>query len=217
MLATYNIKDIYTGDGVVTQFPYTFLVLEATHLYTMIDGIVQNTSEYTVTDIGEPTGGAVIFNTAPPLDSTVAIVREVPLDQLMDYKPYDPFPAESHEEALDKLTMITQQLQEQLDRTLQGPIDDPSFVPTAHFTSLLDTPASYIGKATYLVTVNNNEVGLEFVPLTALQNGVLVSESAPPNPINGSLWFDSKTAILWVYYVDADTAQWVQAGDNNLS
>jgi myosin heavy subunit len=47
------------------------------------------------------------------------VVRNVPLTQQTDYQANDPFPAESHEEALDKLTMLTQQLQDGLTRSIK--------------------------------------------------------------------------------------------------
>ena len=43
-------------------------------------------------------------------------VNGVPLTQLNTYVPNDPFPAASHERALDKLTMEVQQLDEAIDR-----------------------------------------------------------------------------------------------------
>jgi hypothetical protein len=45
--------------------------------------------------------------------------RASPLTQTTDYTPNDPFPAESHEDALDKLTFISQQLQEELGRSIK--------------------------------------------------------------------------------------------------
>ena len=41
----------------------------------------------------------------------------------------DPFPAETHEDALDKLNMQTQELQEELDRSLKNVIIIP--IPVA--------------------------------------------------------------------------------------
>ena len=41
---------------------------------------------------------------------------------------------------------------------------------------------------------------------------VRVSENPPtsPAPVNGDLWWDSDIGELFVYYVDADSAQWVE-------
>ncbi len=45
--------------------------------------------------------------------------RAVPQTQAIDYIANDPFPAESHEEGLDRATMTTQQIQEELDRSIK--------------------------------------------------------------------------------------------------
>jgi hypothetical protein len=44
-----------------------------------------------------------------------------------------------------------------------------------------------------------------------LSSTVLISDTPPPNPTHGLMWWESDAGILWVYYVDADSAQWVQA------
>ena len=47
---------------------------------------------------------------APAATNEVIIQRKLALTQGTDYVANDPFPAESHEEALDRLTFITQQI-----------------------------------------------------------------------------------------------------------
>jgi hypothetical protein len=39
---------------------------------------------------------------------------------------------------------------------------------------------------------------------------VIVDDLAPIAPINGALWWESDTGIMWMWYNDGDTAQWVQ-------
>jgi hypothetical protein len=43
-------------------------------------------------------------------------------------------------------------------------------------------------------------------------SATIVSDTAPtdPAPQNGDGWFDSSTGLLYVYYTDADSGQWVQ-------
>ena len=106
----------YIGDGTTISFPYNFRVLDARHMVVSVDGVF--TTDYSMTGIGEDSGGSVNFNTAPASGAEVLLYRSVPIDQLIDYVPYDPFPAETHELGLDKLTMICQQLQEQISRTI---------------------------------------------------------------------------------------------------
>jgi hypothetical protein len=45
----------------------------------------------------------------------------------------------------------------------------------------------------------------------------LVSEQAPLFPTNGLLWWESDSGTLWMYYVDANSAQWVQAAGSSGS
>jgi hypothetical protein len=59
---------------------------------------------------------------APPTGTQLIIVRNVPATQETDYLANDPFPAESHERALDKLTMLVQQVELDADRALKIPL-----------------------------------------------------------------------------------------------
>ena len=35
--------------------------------------------------------------------------------------------------------------------------------------------------------------------------------SPPPNPTNGTFWWDSENGQLYIYYTDIDSSQWMQA------
>jgi hypothetical protein len=39
-----------------------------------------------------------------------------------------------------------------------------------------------------------------------------ISDTPPASPVNGQLWWESKTGILWLYYTDPNTSQWVAVG-----
>ena len=56
-------------------------------------------------------GGFVTFGTAPVVGALVNLYRETPQTQLTNYTDYSAFPAESTENALDKLTFITQEIE----------------------------------------------------------------------------------------------------------
>lgn len=118
----------YNGNGVTTAFSVPFYFLEDSHLLVLKTNLTTNvateltlTTDYTVTGAGNPAGGTVTCAAAPVTGYKVTILRNVPLDQQRDYVENDSFPAESHEEALDKLTMITQQQAEELDRAMLLP------------------------------------------------------------------------------------------------
>ena len=120
-------KILYTGDGVTTVFAYNFRVDNSDDMSVYVDGVIQPTG-WSIDGLGNPTGGNVTFAVAPADQASIALLREIDIFQLIDYVPYDPFPAETHEFGLDKLTMICQQLQEQFDRTLLGSPDTPPTV-----------------------------------------------------------------------------------------
>lgn len=132
-ISTTTSRIQYAGNGVTTifSFPYRFLVngdLEVT-LFAA-DGsstLKALTTDYTVTGADEDAGGSVTMLVAPAVGQTLVIRRVVDLTQETDYSSGDAFPAETHERALDKLTMMDQQLQEQVDRSIVVPLDDDTF------------------------------------------------------------------------------------------
>jgi len=105
-------RNTYTADGVNDTFSFTFRILNNADLAVKVDGILQAEGvNYDVVNV-TPLGGDIVFQAGsiPVLNSSVSIERDTSLDQNTDYVAGDPFPAETHEIALDKLTMIVQEL-----------------------------------------------------------------------------------------------------------
>ena len=115
----------HSGNGSQTEFPYDFKIFAAGDLTVIVrsstgtETVKSLTSDYSVTNVGVVTGGDVVFTSAPASGETVVIRRDMDLFQETDYTPNDPFPASSHEDALDRLTFISQQQQEELDRSIK--------------------------------------------------------------------------------------------------
>lgn len=130
-----------SGDGSTHIFNYNFKIFADTDLQVIVRSSagVETTQtlnvNYVVTGANSDDGGSVLFkfntgNTAdsnysatdsrPPAGSTVTLTRIVPLTQVTDYVANDPFPADAHETALDRLTFIVQQIQEELDRCIKA-------------------------------------------------------------------------------------------------
>jgi hypothetical protein len=134
---------IQTGDGVTTEFPVNFYFLSNTDLVVILvdqdnTSVTQSiNSQYTVSGAGDETGGSVNMLTAPPSGYTLVIYRDPALTQLTDYQDNDPFPAETHERALDKLTMMAQRARELLNRSMRLPDSDTSGASTT-----LPTPSA---------------------------------------------------------------------------
>lgn len=127
----------YNGNGVTTTpfaVPFRFLVntdllvlrtVTATGISTPLILDSLGADGFSVVGAGQPSGGTVTVITAPAVGETLTILRSVERTQLTDYIPNDPFPAQSHERALDKLTMIVQEQDEVLTRTFALPAGLP--------------------------------------------------------------------------------------------
>ena len=119
-------KVSYSGNGSLTTFAYSFKIFDQGDLTVILraangtETVQTITTHYTVTGVGSASGGNVVFGTAPASGVTVVILREQPLTQGLDLVANDPFPAESLEEALDKLVFMTQKHEEELTRAIKG-------------------------------------------------------------------------------------------------
>ena len=109
------------GNGTTTSFSFSFPLLNESYIrvYKELNGTqtLVNKGEYTVSFT--ETGGIVTFHKAPENGAIVVISRELPLEQDTPYRTSSGFPANRVEENFDELTMITQQLQEQVDRCVK--------------------------------------------------------------------------------------------------
>lgn len=121
-------KVSYAGNGVTTDFSTGFAFLDDSHvLVTLVDSDGVETTEtitthYTLVGAGTGVAGTVTMLIEPATGETLVISRDIDATQETDYVENGPFPAQSHENALDKLTMIAQQILERLGRALTFPI-----------------------------------------------------------------------------------------------
>ena len=112
-VATTQISEVWTGDASSVTFPIPFPFLSRDHLVVWKEGAggAQTTMTIsTATGEGEPSGGSITLTDPVGVGYTLRVRRNTPKTQETDYVPHDPFPADSHERALDKLTMIVQEL-----------------------------------------------------------------------------------------------------------
>lgn len=124
-VSTTTNKIIYAGLTGQSVFAYNFRVDEKTDMNVFLAGTIIDQGDWSIDGLGDDSGGDVTLLTPLVADVSVTLLREVDETQLVDYLPFDAFPAETHEGALDKLTFLTQQLQEQVDRGVSLPIDTP--------------------------------------------------------------------------------------------
>ena len=123
-LSTTTVKNSYSGNGSTTAFTYNFGINSTSELVVIIRSALgvettkTITTHYTVVDAGAA-GGTVTMGTAPASGETLVLIRDTSLTQETDYVANDPFPAETHESALDKLQMQVQEVQEEVDRSIK--------------------------------------------------------------------------------------------------
>ena len=127
-VSTTIIKNFHNGNGSATNFAYQFRILQDTDLLVIIrtnstgaEATKTLSTHYTVAGAGDASGGSITFTAGnvPASGETVVIRRNVPQTQAIDYIANDPFPAETHEEGLDRGTMVAQQVAEESDRSIK--------------------------------------------------------------------------------------------------
>lgn len=153
-----------TGNGSTHSYAYGFKIFADADLEVIIRTTATGTetvktlnTHYVVTNAGSDSGGNVLFkyNTGnnsdahysaseyrPASGETVLIRRKLTLTQGTDYVANDPFPADSHENALDRLTFISQQQQEEIDRCLK--LSRTNTMTSTEFTNASSDRASKI-------------------------------------------------------------------------
>ena len=123
-ISTLVVKNSYNGDGSATSFAYQFPIHTTAELKVIersalgVETVKTLGTHYSITDNGA-SGGNVVFGTAPASGVTVVLIRDTNLTQEVDYIENDAFPAETHEAAIDKLTLQIQEAQEEIDRSLK--------------------------------------------------------------------------------------------------
>ena len=125
-VSSTTTRNSYTGNGSTTVFAYGFKIFDDDDITVILrttatgaETVQTKTTHYSVSGVGDANGGNITFGTAPTSAQTVVLLRQTAQTQTTDYTPNDPFPASSHEDALDKLTLLTQDQQDELDRAIK--------------------------------------------------------------------------------------------------
>jgi len=117
----------YLGDGANKTFAFPSYFMAQADLFVEITDLAGNVTtpvfntDYTVTGAADAygaysAGGSVVFTVAPGNGFTVYIERRTARTQPVSYQPNDAFPATTHEHALDRQTLILQEIWAALTR-----------------------------------------------------------------------------------------------------
>ena len=125
-ISTTIIKNSYSGNGSTTAFTYNFKITDDDDIQVIIrsatgsETVKSKGTHYNVAGVGN-NSGTVTFTSGniPSGTETVVLRRSTPQTQAMDLIDNDPMSADTIETAHDKVTSISQELQEQVDRSLK--------------------------------------------------------------------------------------------------
>ncbi|MCE4544589.1 MULTISPECIES: right-handed parallel beta-helix repeat-containing protein [unclassified Caballeronia] len=131
MTVESSTQDVtYDTDGVTLQYPIPFYFLDGAHVYAdFIDASesvvsLTNGTDFTVSGAGDEEGGTLALATTKASGYKLHIYRLVPVTQETSYQQNSSFPAKTTETALDKLTMIDQQLASAVENSIRYPLSE---------------------------------------------------------------------------------------------
>jgi hypothetical protein len=190
----------YAGNGSLITFAYTFKIFQDSDLLvTLINdasGVETTqvlTTNYTVTGAGTAGGGNVVFTAAPASGVTIKIRRVLPVTQETDYVANDPFPAEAHEDALDKLTMLLQQEATNSDLAISFPEGDvgaglnnivPSAVDRADKILSFDTEGNVTTISNTTASIAASILGANYIKNTFTGDGATTAFTLSDDPVS---------------------------------
>lgn len=159
--ATPYVEYVYSGPD---DYAFAFLIfaeeeLEVVHTTAAgVSTVLVLTTNYTVT-FTEGVAGGTVTTTYAPTTGTLEIRRKMTIDQLVDWVNNDPFDMDILERAIDKLTMVAQQMNLELGKTIRLPL---SWVG--------DAPVLPDLEASHAIIVNSAGTGFEYLDIAAFAN-----------------------------------------------
>lgn len=112
---------IYNANGLTTVFPFEFYIINASDIQVSINGTVV-TSGYTVSGVGNVSGGDIVFLTPPVSGTVVMLERVVPTYRLTDYQDNGDLLADTVNKDFDRLWMAIQRSFIYLGLALRRPL-----------------------------------------------------------------------------------------------
>lgn len=117
--STGKVQYILTSATQALAVPFYFIDNSHVRVVRTRSGVDVPIIGFTLTGAGNEDGGTLtLTGDGTAIGDRITIKRAVPLSQLVNYAPNDRFPASTHERALDKLTMLVQQMNEVSGRSL---------------------------------------------------------------------------------------------------
>jgi hypothetical protein len=206
----------YTGSGGTGPFAIPFYFLDDADIRAITVLIADGTEteltvnvDFTLTGAGEAAGGELTLTDSLEATHTLVIFRDPSVLQETDWPVADPFPAESHERAADRLVMIAQRLTSLYNRAVRQPDGDtadidslPAKVSRASKYLAFDAdgnPVATAGTSSDLVATPFAETLLDdanaATARTTLELGTMATQAASAVAITGGTISDATTVV----------------------
>jgi hypothetical protein len=155
-----NARNEYTSGAGQTVFSYTFKIYESTDLDVYVTPAGQEcsdsdlTTSYTVSGVGNESGGTITLNTPASNGDLVTIVSDIPTSRTTDYQNNGDFRPDTVNNDFDRAYSLIKQADDASRRSLQ-------FSPCVQNVSSLSLPGPVSGN---LLRWKDDLSGLENVP-----------------------------------------------------
>jgi len=152
----------YTATSGQTVFVYDFVIFTEADLVVIQEGATLTyLTDYTITGVGNGTGGTVTLTVGATVGDTVTIYRDTTIARSSQYNPDGRFDAAPLERDFDKITTILQELKRDSNRTVKLAADDPLdslTLPTDRENKFL----SFDANGSPIATVGSTSAGTPF-------------------------------------------------------
>lgn len=144
-------RDQYTATAAQTTFAYTFEIFDKADIKvqqkvksTGVTSTLAEGTDYTVTNVGNDSGGNVVLTTGAAAGDTLTLSRDMALERLTDYQNNGDFLSSEVNDDFDRIWAALQQNESGNNLAIRAPVDDP--ILNASNTELAD-PTTRAAKA----------------------------------------------------------------------
>ena len=172
----------YLGNNTTDTYSYTFKIFTKNDLRVTkkntsgTETVLTVDTDYTVTGVGSSSGGTIVLSDGDlPTGYTLTIRRVRQLIQDTDIRNQGDFFPEGIENAFDHVVMITQQQQDEIDRSVKNPesVSNTAFSPTL--------PTNITSGGGRALSINDTGNGFELGPTsTEVAQYQAAANAAPP-------------------------------------
>ncbi|MER1940511.1 hypothetical protein ABS755_07355 [Castellaniella sp. FW104-16D08] len=164
----------FDGNGLTTNFSFEFTVFQASDVLAIKTGTddielpLKKDVDYTVTLNDSTEGGTVILTTPLETGSKLTLTSQLDATQGLKIPNLSSFLPETVERALDKLTILVQQLADKVSRTVQAPISGGTSASQLleQLAEQLPLVAAVYTHLAYIKAVSENQANVDTVAVS---------------------------------------------------